>query len=137
MVAGEPIVSQAGTDAYREGYERAFGDVKPRKGSWVWDAERGEMVEAGAYVEPPRALDAPIIADRIHEGTRSPIDGSDIGSRAKRRAHMKAHGVEDASDASRSFLEGQQRAKERANDQRVESAFDRAARKLYQQGKLR
>lgn len=36
--------------------------------------------------------------DRYMEGVQSPIDGSDIGSRAKRREHMKAHGLVDAAD---------------------------------------
>lgn len=36
--------------------------------------------------------------DRYLEGTTSPIDGSDIGSRRKRAEHMKAHGLVDAGD---------------------------------------
>lgn len=36
--------------------------------------------------------------DRFYEGTQSPVDGSDIGSRAKRREHMKVHGLVDAAD---------------------------------------
>ena len=36
--------------------------------------------------------------DRWMEGATSPVDGSDIGSRAKRREHMKAHGLVDAND---------------------------------------
>lgn len=36
--------------------------------------------------------------DRFYEGARSPVDGSDIGSRAKRREHMTAHGLVDADD---------------------------------------
>lgn len=39
-----------------------------------------------------------VMVDRYMDGTRSPIDGSDIGSRAKRREHMKAHGLVDADD---------------------------------------
>jgi hypothetical protein len=38
------------------------------------------------------------MVDRFYEGARSPIDGSDIGSRAKRREHMRAHGLVDADD---------------------------------------
>lgn len=137
MVAGEPIVSQAGTDAYRDGYERAFGSGRVQKGRWVWDDARKEMVRAEDYVPEPLALNAPIIADRIHEGTRSPIDGADIGSRAKRRQHMKAHGVEDATDASPAYMERRRQDNERERDRRVESAADSAVRKLYQQGKWR
>lgn len=40
----------------------------------------------------------PLFTDRYMEGVRSPVDGSDIGSRAKRREHMRAHGLVDADD---------------------------------------
>lgn len=40
----------------------------------------------------------PVFTDRYMEGARSPVDGSDIGSRQKRAAHMKAHGLVDADD---------------------------------------
>lgn len=40
----------------------------------------------------------PLYTDRYMEGTVSPVDGSDIGSRAKRREHMRAHGLVDADD---------------------------------------
>jgi hypothetical protein len=40
----------------------------------------------------------PLFTDRYMEGVVSPVDGSDIGSRTKRREHMKAHGLVDADD---------------------------------------
>jgi hypothetical protein len=40
----------------------------------------------------------PTFTDRYMEGARSPIDGSDIGSRARRKEHMRAHGLVDADD---------------------------------------
>lgn len=40
----------------------------------------------------------PLFTDRYYEGARSPIDGSDIGSRTKRREHMRVHGLVDADD---------------------------------------
>lgn len=40
----------------------------------------------------------PLFTDRYMEGVTSPVDGSDIGSRAKRREHMKLHGLVDADD---------------------------------------
>jgi hypothetical protein len=94
-------------------------------------------VRAGDYRPPARAINAPIIADRIHEGTVSPIDGSDIGSRSKRRAHMKAHGVEDATDASPAWREGIKKEQERQDNRSRRAAMERAARQLYQQGKWR
>jgi hypothetical protein len=47
--------------------------------------------------EQERAGNAFMI-DRYMEGTQSPVDGSDIGNRAKRREHMKIHGLVDAAD---------------------------------------
>lgn len=52
------------------------------------------------------------MVDRWMEGARSPVDGSDIGSRAKRREHMRAHGLVDADDYKGQW---QQQAKERAD----------------------
>jgi hypothetical protein len=40
----------------------------------------------------------PVFSDRYMEGVRSPIDGADIGSRTKRRAYMRTHGLVDADD---------------------------------------
>jgi hypothetical protein len=128
MVNGEPVVSQANSKAYADNYERIFGkDHKPQRGRWSF----------GSSDDTRKALHAPIIADRIHEGTVSPIDGSDIGSRAKRRAHMRAHGVEDATDATPEWRESIKRQQEREDDRGRRAAMDAAARTLYQQGKWR
>lgn len=139
MVVGEPITSQAGTEQFREGYDRTFGDKKPQRGRWVWDAEAGRLVSAVEYAPPSRALDAPIISDRIHEGTTFD-DGErvcDIGSRRKRREFMRARGLEDATDASPQYRENVRKQMERDDDRRRDAAFDAAARKFYAQGKLR
>lgn len=137
MVAGEAIVSQANTKAYEDGYERTFGNRKAQRGRWVWDAEASKLVSAEDYVSPSRAVDAPIIADRIHENTQSPIDGSDIGSRRRRREHMRTHGVEDASDAPPAWRESQVNAREREFGRTTRNAMEKAARKLYSEGKWR
>lgn len=50
------------------------------------------------------------LLDRHMEGARSPVDGSDIGSRAKRREHMKIHGLVDADDYKNQWA---QQAKQR------------------------
>ena len=39
----------------------------------------------------------PVVTDRYMEGVQA-TDGTDIGSRAKRRAYMQAHGLADADD---------------------------------------
>lgn len=140
MAAGEQIVSQAATNEFRAGHDRTFGmDRKPQRGRWVWDPERKCLVDAASYRAPEKAKDAPIIADRLHEGTTFEIDGKrhDIGSRRKRRDFMRAVGVEDATDCSPRWLVEQAQEKERKADRVQESAFKRAAEKLYLEGKLR
>lgn len=137
MVNGEAIVSQANTEEYRSNHERIFGERKVQRGRFVYDPKLGRCVPADQYVPEALAKDAPIIADRIHEGTVSPIDGSDIGSRQKRREHMKVHGVEDATDCSPEWRAGVKKQRERDDDRSRRSAMDQAARKLYREGKWR
>jgi hypothetical protein len=138
-VVGEAIVSQASTPEYRDNHDRIFGERKPFRGTLVWDDEAQKMVPADQYRPPARAVDAPIIADRIHEGTFYDEGDRkvDIGSRQKRRAFMRERGIEDATDCSASWREDRQRAKEREQDRRVERASEKAREKLYLQGKLR
>lgn len=136
-VVGEPINSQASTDEFRKGYERVFGDRKPVRGRFVYDPAQGKCVPAEEYRPEPLALNAPIIADRIHEGTAFDFgDGDrDIGSRRKRREAMKAYGVEDATDATPAWREEQKKQREREDDRNRRAAMQEAARKLYAQGK--
>ena len=92
MVNGEAIVSQASTDEYRDGYERTFGDRKPVRGRFVYDASQGKCVPIEEYQPPPAKCGTTVMVDRWLEGTVAP-DGTDIGSRAKRNAWMKANDV--------------------------------------------
>ena len=114
MVVGEAIVSQANTQEYNDGYERTFGDRKPVRGRWIYDARLGKCVPADEYQPESRALDAPIITDRWYEG-QAALDGTDIGSRAKREAYMKAKGLVDANDFSQSYFDRQRAEKARAD----------------------
>lgn len=54
-------------------------------------------VPVGEDYQPPGAERAPLFTDRFMEGQRAQ-DGTDIGSKAKRRQYMQAMGVADASD---------------------------------------
>lgn len=53
----------------------------------------------------------PLFTDRHHEGTRAP-DGTDIGSRRKRREYMHANGLADASDYAGTWQRAQQQRAE-------------------------
>ena len=97
MVVGEQIISQANSEEFERGYERIFGDREPQRGRFVWDTEQGKLVPADEYRPPDRALDAPIMCDRFYEGVTA-TDGTDIGSRRKRRQYMRDNGLVDADD---------------------------------------
>ncbi len=66
---------------------------------WVY-TQGGEPlpapVEVGADFQTTRGLQAPV-TDLYMDGVRA-SDGTDIGSRAKRRAYMDAHQLADVSD---------------------------------------
>lgn len=96
-VVNEPVVSQASTEEFRAGYERVFGDRKPVRGRFIYDPEQGKCVPADEYVPPSRAVDGPIMSGRCHENTIAP-DGTDISTRAKRKAWMRATGNVDFDD---------------------------------------
>src|SRR5574343_368420 len=64
---------------------------------YVWDDEAKQLVEVGEdWTDAPRGNAGPV-TDLYMDGVRA-TDGTDIGSRAKRRAYMKAHGLADADD---------------------------------------
>lgn len=139
-VGGETPVSQAATDDYRAEHDRIFGERTPgQRGRWIWDAQAGKLVRAEDYRPPDLAVNAPIIADRIHEGATFD-DGTrtvDIGSRAKRREFMRSTGLVETSDVSRGWLEKQRQHRERDADRRTDAAFDAAARRLHNAGRLK
>jgi hypothetical protein len=135
-VVGENVVSQASTPEYTAGHERIFGKDKPiGRGRWVWDTAAQRLIPMEEYVPPLQAKNASIIADRIHEGVISPIDGTDIGSRRKRREHMKQHDLVDAGDVPSSYIERKAKERERNDDRSRRLAMQAAARKLYSQGR--
>jgi hypothetical protein len=126
MVVGEAIVSQAQTKEFDEGYERVFGARKPQRGRWVWDAAQGKLVSAEEYVPSEAKHGTGIMVDRFMEGDRAP-DGTDIGSRQKRKAWMAATDSVDFSDFKGAR---ERRAKEEAAKARGEFKPDKPLRDL-------
>lgn len=61
----------------------------------------GVLVEVDPYTYVPKDRPATnrYVSDAWMDGTRSPIDGADIGSRTKLREHMRAHAVVDHAEA--------------------------------------
>lgn len=126
MANGEPINSQAATEEFREGYSRTFGDRKPQRGKWV--ATPSGLVPTDEYVPPERAVDAPILVDRFYEGTKA-TDGTDIGSRRKHRAYMKAHGLTTMDDFGPGYFQRLKREKEAATAKERREVI---ARRMYE-----
>jgi hypothetical protein len=134
MVNNEPIVSQAQTKAFDEGYARTFGDRKPQRGRWVWDAEAGRLVNADEYVPPAAKSGTGIMSGRCHEGMVAP-DGTDISTRAKRKAWMAATGNADYSDfeGARRKRAAEQAAKARGEFKKDPALREQIGRELYKQ----
>ena len=123
MSTGADAKSLPNSPEFEEGYSRIFGDKKPTRGKWVWDAAQQKLVSAAEYVPPERAVDAPIMVDRFYEGQVAQ-DGTDIGSRQKHREYMRQNNLTTADDFTETW--------KKARDQRIrarEGDFDHAARR--------
>ncbi len=123
MANGESINSQANTDAFREGFERVFGERKAKPGRYVFDEVQQKFVPAEEYQPPVEAKDAPIMAGRFYENLRT-TDGTPINSRRQHQAFMKEKGLAVISDY-KNHLE--QKAHER--EKMLKGDFDHKARR--------
>lgn len=127
MANGEPIVSQANTREFGDGYSRTFGDKPIERGRWVWDETRRELVRAEDYRAPPLAVDAPILSGRFYEGMTT-LEGDDIGSRAKYRRYCQEKGVTNMSDFSDKWYADLKSSRER---EAKRSRREKVARAVY------
>jgi hypothetical protein len=75
---------------------------------FIQDPETLELIEVTSDHQPDaRAGDASLWGDRSYDGLRAP-DGSDISSRSKHKAYMKATGLTTADDFKGSWAQSQQ-----------------------------
>jgi len=74
--------------------------------------------------------DVTIMSGRFYENLQSPIDGSDIGSRARYHAHMKHHGVAPTSDFKQHWAKAEKERNAPRNDGRVAETIARAWNQL-------
>jgi hypothetical protein len=85
------------------------------------------MVEVTPDYEPPARTQ--INMDRYYEGTAA-TDGTDIGSRKKRKEYMKRHGLADADDFKETWAKAQREREEfragRARDPLLREQLNRA-----------
>ncbi len=123
MANGESINSQANTDAFREGFDRVFGERKAKPGRYIFDEAQQKFVPAEEYRPPDEAKDAPIMSGRFYENLQA-TDGTLINNRRQHQAYMKEKGVTVISDYSQHL--------EKARERRVkvlEGDFDHKARR--------
>lgn len=81
----------------------------------------GSLVEVGLdYVGEPRAR---YISDAWMQGSRSPIDGSDIGSRTKLREHMKTQGVAHMDELMPDILRARTEQEKAAREERLQDVI--------------
>src|SRR5687767_11528287 len=97
MVAGQAIKTGPQTEAFDEGYDRIFGQRKPGRGRYRYDAEAGQVVSVDAdWTDEERK--APHITEGIAYSNLTATDGTVLDSRRKHRDYMRAHGLSMASD---------------------------------------
>jgi len=137
MSTGADNKTMPASAEYREGYDRIFGkDRKVVRGFFIWDDAKQEFVPANEYRTPEtqRALDAPIMVDRFYEGTKSPIDGADIGTRQKYREHMKKHDVTHFSDFTNEWAKAEEKRERyrRGEGMKIKGLREAIERKFYE-----
>lgn len=80
------------TKAFDDGYSLAFGERKPARGSFIWDSEKGEMVNKADYYSNRVEANAPMVINDI-QPYKSMQTGEMITSRSTHRNHLKQHGL--------------------------------------------
>ena len=81
--------------------------------------------------EPEKAINAPICTDRFMENSQA-TDGTDIGSRARRREYMKREGVTDKSDYQPDWTD---RVRKKRDVEQCKATRDTVARIVYREWK--
>lgn len=93
--------------------------------------------EAELAVAGPKHVN--IVGDTHHDGVRSPVDGSIIDSKRKRREHMKQHGLADPDDFKNKWAEAEKRRTEvraghfdnKERKEAIDKAFWQVTEKKY------
>jgi hypothetical protein len=75
--------------AYGDKYQAIFGESRVKRGSYVYDKEKGELVPKEEYYSRT-VSNAPMIQADI-AGYQSQVTGEWIGSRSTHRQHLKEH----------------------------------------------
>lgn len=99
---------------------------------YIWDAEAQQLVEVSTDYAPERRTAGAPVTDLYMNGVRA-TDGTDIGSRAKRREYMRVHNLADADDFRGEWArKAQERERAHDNPQAVAKRRADIARALNQ-----
>jgi hypothetical protein len=75
--------------AYGDKYQAIFGDSRPKRGSYVYDKEKGELVPKEEYYSST-VSNAPFVMNDI-QPYKNMVDGQMITSRSTHREFLKAN----------------------------------------------
>ncbi len=105
-----------------------------RRGRFIWDEQRHRLVSADEYVPPAAKTGTGIMSGRCHENQVAP-DGTDISTRSKRKAWMRATGNADFGDYKnvRAKAAAEKAAKARGEVKPDRQLRDLIGRELYKQ----
>jgi hypothetical protein len=134
MVAGKAITTQAQTKEFDEGFDRIFGNVKPKRGRTVYTSggePLPEPIEVGDDWSADAGRAQTVTEELVYSGARTPGDNIDISSRKKHREYLKQNGLAMASDYPASYMEREASRRDREETQKVRAQVDRDVHKIF------
>ncbi len=134
MVAGQPITTQAQTKEFDEGFERIFGNVKPKRGRTVYTSG-GEPLAQPIEVGDDWSADAgraqTVTEELVYGNARTPGDGVPINSRKRHREYLKQNGLTMASDYSEAHQQREAGRRDREDTKKIRAQVDRDVHKIF------
>lgn len=132
--AGKGDKRRPGDDEkFSSGYELAFGDKKPTRGSFIWDSAQGKMVPKEEYYYSQPQGNAPAVLEDI-KPYKSMITGELITSRSKHREHLRQHGMIEVGNEVKYMHQNHERSRresaEQSNKQLKQMVIDQVNRKF-------
>jgi hypothetical protein len=119
-------------------YDNNFDLTKRQRGrgKWYVNPKTGELCEQPGDWHETDGERVPVMTDLYMDGVAA-TDGTDIGSRVKRRRYMKEHNLADADDFKNEWAA---KAKDReegfpSQDKARREAVDRAFYDVFQKGR--
>lgn len=77
---------------FSNGYDMAFGDKKPTRGSFIWDSEQQKMISKDEYYSRQDKTETHTVIGDI-QPYKSMVTGEMIMGRSQHRKHLREHGL--------------------------------------------